>query len=104
MGALALLLVAVCLGVGSLTTLQLRGYLVDRLDAQLAAADTRSTTAGDRSPNADGGGGGGAAGVAAAAPGWTSCAPSSATGSSPTSSPGPGGVTAIMGSTRRNLP
>ena len=43
---LALLLAAVCLVVATVTALQLRGFLVGRLDAQLVAADSRTSDAG----------------------------------------------------------
>ena len=43
---LALLLAAVCLVVATATALQLRGFLVGRLDAQLVAAGTRTADAG----------------------------------------------------------
>ena len=47
---LAALLVAVCLVVGTVTVVQLRGYLVQRLDTQLVAAGDRSTHAGGGPP------------------------------------------------------
>ena len=57
---LAGLLVLVCLIVGVVTTVQLRGYLVRRLDTQLVSAGGRSNNAGDRPlPAGVGGNGGG---------------------------------------------
>ena len=57
---LAALLVVVCLVVGTVTAIQLRGYLVGRLDTQLLSAGGRSQQVGD--PSGPGGPGGGQAG------------------------------------------
>lgn len=46
LGLLAALLVTVCVAVGFVTALQLRGYLIHRLDVQLASAGGRSNLAG----------------------------------------------------------
>ena len=54
---LAALLVVVCLVVGTVTAIQLRGYLVGRLDTQLLSAGGRSQQVGD--PSGPGGANGG---------------------------------------------
>lgn len=52
--AILALLVAVCTVIGVVTTLALRGFLIDQLDAQLAAASHRSSRAGSAPPDRDG--------------------------------------------------
>ena len=94
---LAALLVVVCLVVGTVTAIQLRGYLVGRLDTQLLSAGGRSQQVGD--PSGPGGANGGR--VRARAGRRTASAMTPACGScSPDRAPAPW---ARASSTRRSL-